>query len=80
MDIETLREFLGWCIVINFGVMTYWSIMFIVCPGWIYRMHKKWFPISRETFDIAIYSFLGLFKILVIVFNVVPYIALLIIE
>jgi len=46
---------------------------------WVYRMHSKWFPLSRETFDVAIYSFLGLFKIVFFVFNAVPYLALLII-
>jgi hypothetical protein len=33
----------------------------------------------RETFNVVIYSFLGLFKIVFLVFNVVPWVALLII-
>ncbi len=39
-------------------------------------MHNTWFSIPRETFDTAVYSLVGLFKILVVVFNVVPYLAL----
>jgi hypothetical protein len=34
---------------------------------------------SREAFDVAIYGFLGLFKIVFIFFNLVPYLALLIV-
>ncbi|MCZ6445193.1 MAG: hypothetical protein O7F17_00165 [Planctomycetota bacterium] len=45
----------------------------------MYRTQSKWFPIPRETFNVVIYSFLGLFKIVFLVFNVVPYVALLIV-
>ncbi len=48
-------------------------------PDLLYRMQSKWFPISRETFNVVIYSFLGLFKIVFLVFSLVPYLALLII-
>ncbi|MGR3716462.1 MAG: DUF6868 family protein [Thermohalobaculum sp.] len=33
----------------------------------------------RESFDVGIYAFLGVFKIVVIVFDMVPYLALLIV-
>ncbi|MFH1487113.1 MAG: DUF6868 family protein [Chloroflexota bacterium] len=33
----------------------------------------------RETFNVAIYSFMGLFKVFVFVFNLVPYVALVIV-
>ena len=39
-------------------------------------MQSRWFPISREAYDVAIYAFLGVFKIVFIVFNLVPYLAL----
>lgn len=45
----------------------------------IYRMHSKCSAISRETFHVTIYSFLGFFKIVFLVFHAVPYVALLII-
>ena len=48
-------------------------------PNVVYRSQNRWFPIPRETFNVIIYSFLGLFKIVFLVFNVVPYVALLIV-
>ena len=79
MDIQTLTAFFMWCTIIN-GAMLVVSFLFCACAGdWVYRMQSKWFPISREAFNVAIYSFIGLFKIVVIVFNVVPYVALLIV-
>jgi len=52
----------------------------IAIPDLVYRMQSKFFTISRETFNVVFYSFLGLFKIVFLVFNVVPYAALLIIR
>ncbi len=79
MDIQTLTTFFMWCTIINAGILILWSLFFLCAPDFVYRTQSRWFPISRETFDVVIYSFLGLFKVLVIVFNLVPYVALLII-
>ena len=79
MDIQMLTEFFMWCTVINMSLLAFWSLMFLLAPDMVYRTQSRWFPISRETFNVALYSFLGLFKIVVIVFNLVPYLALMII-
>ena len=69
-----------WCTIIN-GSLLVISFLFCAFAGnWIYRMHSKWFPISREAFNVTIYCFIGLFKIFVLVFNLVPYIAWMIID
>jgi len=76
MDIDTVRAFFMWCTIIN-GALLIFSFLICACAGdWIYRMHSRWFPISKEAFYVAIYSFLGLYKIFVIVFNLVPYVIL----
>ncbi|HNT34240.1 MAG TPA: hypothetical protein PKH07_04505 [bacterium] len=78
MDISTLRSFFMWCTVVNAGLLAL-SFLFIALAGeWIYRMHRRWFPMSKENFSMAMYCFLALFKILILVFNLAPYIALLI--
>ena len=79
MDIEALTRFFMWCTIINGAMLVLSAIMMMLAPGLVYRMQSKWFPLSRETFDVAIYSFLGFFKIIFLVFNVVPYVALLIV-
>ena len=60
-------------------LLVLWTTMCILSPDLICRAQNKWFPIPRETFNVVIYSFLGLFKIVFLVFNVVPYVALLIV-
>jgi hypothetical protein len=79
MDIVIVRAFFMWCTIINGALLI---LSFLICTfagDWIYRMHSRWFPISREAFYVAIYSFLGLFKIFVLAFNLVPYLVLVIV-
>ncbi|MGB2959466.1 MAG: DUF6868 family protein [Bacteroidota bacterium] len=79
MDIQALTAFFMWCTVINGGILVLWSIFFLFAPDLTYRTQVKWFPIPRETFNVILYCFLGAFKIVFLVFNLVPYLALLII-
>jgi len=79
MDIQTLTLFFMWCSIINGSLLVLWIAMCVLVPDLVYRTQRIWFPIPRETFDVVIYSMLGLFKIIFLVFNLVPYIALLII-
>ena len=79
MNIQTLTAFFMWCTIVNAALMVYWIIICIFAPDFVYRMQSKWFPMSRETYNVVMYSFLGLFKIVFLVFNVVPYVALLIV-
>ncbi len=79
MDIQRLTTFFMWCTIINGALLVLSAAMFISVPDFIYSSQSKLFPIPRETFDVVIYSFLGLYKIVFLVFNVVPYVALLIV-
>lgn len=76
MDVPTLTSFFLWCTVLNVGLLLFWSAWFLFAPDLVYRTQKRFVPISREQFDLVMYGFLGLFKIAVIVLNVMPYVAL----
>lgn len=76
MEIQLLRAFFGWCTVINGGLLIFSFLICVLGGDWIYRMHSRWFPISREAFHLAIYCFIGGMKILVLLLNLTPYLAL----
>ena len=79
MDIELLTSFFMWCTILNFGFLIF-SFLFLVFAGdFVYKKHSKWFSLSREMFNVVIYSFLGMYKIVFLVFNLIPYVALLIV-
>ena len=78
MDIQTLTTFFMWCTIMNGGLLILSSLILVFAGDFVYRLHSKWLPMPRETFNVVIYSFLGLFKIIWLVFNVVPYVALMV--
>jgi hypothetical protein len=79
MDIQTLTEFFKWCTIINVGLLVFWTFWFLAVPDLTFRLQRAWFSGSRETWDLVMYGFLGVFKLFVIIFNIVPWVALLII-
>ena len=79
MDVETLRAFFMWCTIINVVLMCISIVLCAFGGDWIYRMHGKWFPMPKQTFTVVLYAFLGMYKIFIFVFNIVPYVALLIV-
>lgn len=76
MTTELLRSILGWCTVINFGLLLWWALFILLAHDWVYRMHSRWIKLSVEQFDAIHYAGMAFFKIIVFVFNLVPYIAL----
>ena len=80
MNIQRLAAFFMWCTIINGGLLALAIIIGIVGLDLVYGVHGKLFQIPREDINVAYYSFLGLYKIVWLVFNAVPYAALLIIR
>jgi hypothetical protein len=79
MDIHTIRSFFLWCTIMNGGLLIISFLMCACARDLIHRIHSTWFPLPKETFTAVIYSLLGVYKIAVIAFNLVPYLALVII-
>ena len=79
MDIQTLTTFFMWCTILNVALLLLSSLLCFCLRDWTYQIHSKMFSISRETFNVMIYSFIALYKLLIMVLILIPYIALLII-
>jgi hypothetical protein len=76
MTLETIRSILAWCTLINIVLLIWWFLFFKFAHDWTYRYHTKWYRLSVETFDAIHYAGMAIFKIFLIVFNLVPYLAL----
>lgn len=76
MATDVLASFLGWCLALNFALFGLWLILWFLIPETIYRLQTTFFNLTRSTFDVAFYSFLGGYKLLVLFFNLIPYLAL----
>lgn len=76
LDIETVTEFLGWCAIINIGILTISSLFVIILNTFAVKMHSKLFQVDKPFLDQEYFKYLAHFKILLIIFNIVPYFAL----
>jgi hypothetical protein len=71
-----LKSVLLWCVALNYATLFVWFGAFVLAHDWIYGLHDRWFKISVETFDAIHYAGLAIYKIGILLLNLVPLIAL----
>jgi hypothetical protein len=80
MTTSELRDFLLWSTAINYGVLLTWFGVFVHARDWLFRTHTRWFRLSAENFEMLNYAGVAVYKIGIILFNLVPLVALCIIS
>lgn len=76
MNIEFLKEFLLWCLAVNYGVVLVWFAVLVFARSWVLGLHTRWFKLTPETFDLVHYTAMAVYKIGVLLFNLAPLAAL----
>jgi hypothetical protein len=76
MNVPFVSEFLLWCLGINYVILLWWFGAFIFAHGWMFKLHSRCFRISEERFDSIHYAGMAVYKIGILLFNLVPYVAL----
>jgi hypothetical protein len=76
MSIETAQSFFLWCSVINYAVLLFWVALALFGRDGVLRLWGRWFRLSPEQFDILNIAGITLYKTGIILFNIVPCIAL----
>lgn len=76
MDSITLTGFLGWATLINLGILIYWFVVIVFAREWIYAIHTRWFNVTESQFDAIHYGGMGLYKLLIVFFNLIPWLVL----
>jgi hypothetical protein len=80
MSIEKVRYLLLWCAIINYCLVTVWFLLVVLARRPLYGLWGKWFHLSTEQFDRLNFTGMMLYKIGVLLFNLVPLIALFIVK
>ena len=75
-SVQIVREVLGWCTVLNTGLLIFSALLVILAGAPIKRLHVAMFDLSEENVSRAYFRYLAHYKLLIIVFNLVPYLAL----
>lgn len=76
MSLLTLRDVLLWCTLFNYVVLVVWFLAFRFGHDLMYRTHARWFQISVEQFDALHYGGMSIYKIGILLLNLVPLVAL----
>ena len=80
MNLDQLTELFKWMTIINVGLLLLSTGLIMLLNSFICKIHAKLFGIDEDKIAIVVYGYLGMYKIMVIVLNIVPYIALLLIQ
>jgi hypothetical protein len=77
MDRKFVERVLLRCFILGFVVLIIWFLFFLVAGGLIYDVHGSMFKeITVRQFEVIHYCRMGLVKLFIFVFFLVPYVAM----
>jgi hypothetical protein len=71
-----LSDFLLWCTILNYLVLLLWFVTFSLAHNWLFNLHERWFRLTPTHFDGLHYGGMAVYKVGILLLNLVPYIAL----
>ena len=76
MHSDFLCRFLLLSLAINYAILLTWFVAFVAARNWLRALHGRWFQLSDSTFDAIHYGGMAAYKIGILLFNLVPLLAL----
>lgn len=76
MTIETLTTFFGWMVVINVAYLAIATLAMIGMQTFMINVHRRLFGIEEKDLKLAYFNWVANYKIVAVVFAIVPYVAL----
>ena len=80
MDFEKIQSFFFWCMVINIGIYLLSIAALLSMREFYANLLTKIFFLDEETIRKGMFTYVASYKLLIIIFNFVPWIAILIIK
>ncbi|MEM8833790.1 MAG: DUF6868 family protein [Pseudomonadota bacterium] len=80
MPLEQLISFFGWMALINIGVLIFSTFFSIMFRKTAHELHSKLFHVDKKDLDLIYIRHLANYKVLTIIFTIVPYFALRVME
>jgi len=53
-----------------------WFLLYLITPDWMFELSARWFNVGKRDFDLINYFGMGFFKISIILFFLLPYLAI----
>jgi len=80
MSAESIKNFFMWCTLMNYTLLIVWCVWFFFAHDAMKRLHDKIIGRQIENFDTLQYAGIALYKLGIVLFNLVPWIALCIVR
>jgi len=74
--LQFVRNSLLWCAAINYSVLIIWFLLMAFPHGWLYRLWGRWFRLTADQFDFINFTGIALYKVAILLLNLVPWVAL----
>ena len=71
-----LSDFLLWGTILNYLVLLLWFLAFSLAHDWMLKLHGRWFRLTTSQFDALHYGGMAVYKVGILLLNLVPLIAL----
>ena len=75
-----LFRFLLFSAIVNYTVLIAWFLAFVFAREWLRGLHGRWFKLPDASFDAIHYGGMAVYKIGILLFNLAPLIALLLLR
>lgn len=80
MNIDQCTELFKWMTLINISVFIVSALLSMILKKVVSKMHGKLFGIDESIVSVVGYGYLGVYRIFILVFNLVPYVSLLLVK
>lgn len=76
MTPEALSAFFGWLSLLHLGLFTLSALLVLALQDWICSLHGRMFGLAPDDVRLAIYRWLGSYKIVILATALGPWLAL----
>lgn len=75
-NLDVIAGILIRCFVGGMALLLIWFAWYVFGSDWVYQVHSRWFQLPRQTFDAIHYAGMAITKIAIILFFLLPWIAI----
>ncbi|MFT4612898.1 MAG: hypothetical protein ACI9NT_000031 [Bacteroidia bacterium] len=76
MSMAEATTFLGWCTVLSMSLLALTALCLAVMRAFVISVHTGLYDIPEDQLKAMYFDYMAKFKLLIIVFNLLPYCAL----
>jgi hypothetical protein len=74
--LQTVATILFRSFLFGLAFLLLWFLLYLIASAWMFEINARWFNIGKRDFDLINYFGMGFFKITIILFFLLPYLAI----